>query len=146
VSFPTTLRVLYISASAGDPDASWQWITFLSTRPQAVRLLPVRRDVAASDAWREHPGQETTDAWTEILARPQAPQPSWHTDPVTYRALYWFDEALAQVFAGTSPEDALADAQDKASAFAACMQAHADEQEAWRTCARQADPDSTVAE
>jgi len=146
VSFPTTLRALYISANAADPNASWQWIAFLSAQPQAVRLLPVRRDVAASDTWRERAGQETAEAWTEILARPQAPQPRWSTDPVSYRALYWFDEALAQVFAGTSPADAFGDAQSKASAFAACMQAHAEDEQAWRTCARQADPDATLAQ
>jgi ABC-type glycerol-3-phosphate transport system substrate-binding protein len=146
VSFPATLRALYISVNAIDPDACWQWIAFLSAQPQAVRLLPVRRDVAASDTWRERVGQETAEAWTEILAHPQASQPSWSTDPVPYRALYWFDEALAQVLAGASPDSALADAEDKAAAFVACMQAHAEDEQAWRACARQADPDLAVAE
>ena len=146
VSFPATLRALYISVNAMDPDACWQWIAFLSAQPQAVRLLPVRRDIAASDTWRERVGQETAEAWTEILAHPQASQPSWSTDPVPYRALYWFDEALAQVLDGASPDNALADAQDKAAAFIACMQAHAEDEQAWRACARQADPDLAVAE
>jgi ABC-type glycerol-3-phosphate transport system substrate-binding protein len=144
VSFPATLRALYISANAADPDACWQWIAFLSAQPQAVRLLPVRRDVAASDAWRERVGQETAEAWMQILARPQAPQPPWYTDPVADHALYWFDEALAQVFAGASPTDALADAQGKASAFTSCMEERAEDEQAWRTCARQADPAITL--
>jgi multiple sugar transport system substrate-binding protein len=146
VPFNATLRALYISANATHPDACWAWITFLSAQPQAVRLLPVRRDVAESDAWRERAGPEAAQAWSEILARPQAPQPSWYTDPVADRALYWFDEALAQVLDDVPPADALASAQSKASAFTACMQENAEDQQAWRTCARQADPTVTLPE
>jgi ABC-type glycerol-3-phosphate transport system substrate-binding protein len=146
VSFNATLRALYISANATHPDACWAWITFLSAQPQAVRMLPVRRDVAESDAWRERAGPEAAQAWSEILARPQALQPSWYTDPVADRALYWFDEALAQVLDGVPPVDALASAQSKASAFTACMQENVEDRQAWRACARQADPAVTLPE
>ncbi len=144
VSFPATLRVLYISTAATDPDACWEWITFLSAQPQATRLLPVRRDAVASDAWGERAGREVAETWSASLARPRAPQPAWYTDPVADRALYWFDEALAQVFDGASPADALVEAQGIAFAFVLCMQDDAEGEQVWRSCVRQADPGITL--
>ena len=39
----------YISAQAKEPQACWQWITFLSQEPGAVQGLPARRSLAESD-------------------------------------------------------------------------------------------------
>lgn len=133
---PST-RALFISAGTPYAEACWAWIAFLSGQPEAVQWLPVRRDVAESRAgWGDATG-ETVDAWQSVLGREEAaPPPSRYA-----RALYWLDEALAQVLAGASPFEALAQAQGKASAFADCLAGSAEAPDAWRACAQQADPE-----
>jgi len=137
----TTLspRALFISAQTPHPDACWDWISFLSAQPEAVSWLPVRRDIAASEAWREQAGAKTADAWLAILDRGKTNQRPWAVS-MAYHALYWFDEAFADVLAGARPAAALAQAQSKAAAFADCMAVGEVTEEVYRTCARQVDP------
>jgi len=132
-------RALFISAQTPHPDACWDWISFLSAQPEAVSWLPVRRDIAASDAWREQAGVETANAWLTILDRGKTIQRSWALSAANY-ALYWFDEAFADVLAGARPAAALPEAQVKAAAFADCIAVSEVTEEVYRTCARQVDP------
>jgi ABC-type glycerol-3-phosphate transport system substrate-binding protein len=132
-------RALFISAQTPHPDACWDWISFMSAQPEAVSWLPVRRDIAASDAWREQAGAETANAWLTILDRGKTIQRPWALSTANY-ALYWFDEAFADVLAGARPAAALAEAQAKAAAFADCMAVSEVTEEVRRTCARQVDP------
>jgi ABC-type glycerol-3-phosphate transport system substrate-binding protein len=132
-------RALFVSAQTPHPDACWDWISFLSAQPEAVSWLPVRRDIAASDAWREQAGAETADVWLTILDRGKTNQRPWAV-PTAYHALYWFDEAFADVLAGARPAAALSEAQVKAAAFADCMAVGEATEDVRRTCARQVDP------
>jgi len=134
-----TPRAFFVSAQTPHPDACWDWISFLSARPEAVSWLPVRRDIAASDAWREQADAETADAWLAILDREKTNQRPWALSRTNY-ALYWFDEAFADVLAGARPSAALTAAQAKAAAFADCMAVSEVTEEVRRTCARQVDP------
>jgi ABC-type glycerol-3-phosphate transport system substrate-binding protein len=132
-------RALFISAQTPHAAACWDWIAFLSTQPEVVSWLPVHRDVAASEAWRERAGAGTADAWLTILDRIETLQRPWATS-MGYYALYWFDEALADVLAGAWPSAALAEAQSKATAFTDCIVGSEYSQESIHACARQADP------
>jgi ABC-type glycerol-3-phosphate transport system substrate-binding protein len=133
-------QALFISAQTPHPNACWDWIAFLSAQPEAVSRLPLRYDIAASDAWRDQVGAETADAWQAFLDRGESPQRPWTQMP-NYFALYWLDEALVDALAGARPAAALAEAQVKAAAFAGCMASGGATEEAMYTCARQADPD-----
>lgn len=133
-------RALFISAQTPHPNACWEWISFLSAQPEAVSLLPLCHDVAASDAWRERAGVETADAWQALLDRGEKPQRSWVQTPATF-ALYWLDEALADVLAGARPDAALAEAQAQAATFADCIASSELTEGTVRACARQTDPD-----
>ena len=55
-------------------------------------------------------------------------------------ALHWLDQALEDVLAGASPSEALAAAQGKAAAYGNCLDSNEGAADAWRTCAREADP------
>ena len=136
-------RALFISAQAPYPTACWTWIAFLSAQPEAVSLLPARRDIAASDGWRNQVGPDTAGVWQTILVRGQAIQRPWPSS-MAYYALYWFDEALADVLAGARPSAALAKAQVKAAAFAECIAGRPHSQEIFQTCARQIDPTTAL--
>jgi len=133
-------RALFISARTPHPKACWSWISFLSAQPDATSLLPTRRDIAASDAWRSRVGVEVADAWLVILDREGGAEdgPAYSQDGF---ALYWFDDALADVLAGGRGDEALAEAQAKAMAYVDCMASRSFSDESWRACAQQADPD-----
>ncbi len=138
-----TLRALFISAQASDPQACWAWIVFVSAQPEASSRLAVRRDIAANDTWRNAVGAETADAWLSIQSREPSSQSLWAYSPTAYLALYWFDQAISEALSGTPPATALAAVQVKAAAFVDCTIGQEGE-EAWRTCARQADPDAVL--
>jgi hypothetical protein len=140
-SFYALSRALFISRHTTHPEACWKWIAFLSEQPEAVRDLPVRRDVAEADAWREKVDSETADVWLAILARGDALRLPWMVqgNEVGHGALYWLDVALEEVLAGALPVDALGEAQVKAAAFVDCV-GEEGEQGTWRDCAKKADP------
>ena len=133
---------LFISAQAPNPEACWAWIAFVSTQPEAVSLLPVRRDMIRDPTWRKRAGEDAAEAWLTILERGEA-LPSSSLTNATSRATYWLHGALADVLAGSSPTSALAAAQKKALAYAACVAAHGQQvsEETLRACAREADPE-----
>jgi ABC-type glycerol-3-phosphate transport system substrate-binding protein len=145
-SFAGVDRALFISAGTAHPEACWTWIAYLSAQPEAIRYLPARRDVAASDVWVQGVDTEAVEAWRAVLARAQAPVPPWTDDAVRDRALYWFDEALDEVLAGRPAVEALGEAQTRASAFVDCVVGSDGGQDAWRACAREIDPDVVLPE
>ncbi len=68
-SWPRMERSTYRSAGAPHPQACWAWLSSPAREPEAVRLLPVRRDVVTGEGWRERVGDETAAAWSALLAR-----------------------------------------------------------------------------
>ncbi|MCC7355684.1 MAG: extracellular solute-binding protein [Anaerolineae bacterium] len=131
---------LFISAQTEHRDACWAWLSFVSGEPEAVSLLPVRRDVAASEAWRKEVGAATAAAWHAILERGEVSSGlSLGLD--AGRETYWLYQAVAEALAGEAPATALAQAQKKAMAYTTCLAGRgAATEEAVRACARQADP------
>ena len=53
----------FISAQTGARQACWSWIAFLTGQPNTGFGLPARRDVAASDAYRQAAGVERAEAY-----------------------------------------------------------------------------------
>ena len=132
---------LFISAQAPNPEACWAWIAFVSAQPEAMPLLPVRRDTIQDATWRKRAGEDVAEAWLTILERGETPS-SLALASATSRATYWLHGALADMLAGGSPTSALAEAQKKALAYANCVatRSQEDTEEALRACAREADP------
>lgn len=132
---------LFISTTAANPEACWEWVRFLSTQPEAVAGLAVRRDLAEGPVWRKQVGEAVAEVWLALVARGEVPlAPS--QGEVSRSAAYWLHGAVADVLAGGFPATALAAAQKKASIYSVCLASRQGlTQEEMRTCAKQADPD-----
>jgi multiple sugar transport system substrate-binding protein len=52
----------FISSQAQDPDACWQWISFLSQQNMLTRLIPARKSVAESAEYEQLVGSEVAAA------------------------------------------------------------------------------------
>ncbi|MBN2003012.1 MAG: extracellular solute-binding protein [Anaerolineae bacterium] len=131
---------LYISTKSANPEAAWAWLSFLSAQPEAVKLLPLNKGIAANPAWEQQVGRETATAWRQILDQDYRLWPPEMKSSIRYLALHWFDQALAEALAGGPVAPALERAQTSAAAFVECC---ADQDETWAAyiaCARQADP------
>ena len=130
--------LLYISADTQVAQACWEWISFLSAQPQAVVLLPARRDVAQGEEWRRLVGEEVATAWDETVARSQEQQ---LPNPLGADILhYWLNEAFVEVLAGRDVSAALDDAQEKSMVVYTCLAEGESTIERWQACAREADP------
>ncbi len=137
---------LYISAKSANPAAAWAWLSFLSAQPEAVKLLPVNKDIAADPAWAQRVGQETSAAWRQILEQDYPIWPPEKTSTVRYLALHWFDQAVAEALASGPVAPVLERAQASASAFVACCAGQDETWDAYIACARQADPNIEIPE
>ena len=127
---------MFISATTKHPQEAWEWISWLSTQPEAVSLLPVRLDILENAQWRERAGEEVAQAWTTVLTQ-EAARDEGTAQAADTRAAYFLQNALEQVLAGTPAEAALAEAQRQAEVYMACVAQGKD----WRTCAQEADPE-----
>ena len=130
---PTLERVLYISAWTPQPEACWEWLWYLGGRPEATDLLPARREVASSGAWRQRVGDEVADAWLATLARLDDGGGAWgpYSDGTT---LGWVDRAFVEVLQGAEPAEALARAQEEALVYAECMASGEGAVVSWEVC------------
>ena len=52
----------FVSSQANDPDACWEWISFLSGQKMLTRLIPARRSVAESAEYEQLVGSEVAAA------------------------------------------------------------------------------------
>jgi len=134
----------FISASSAQPQACWQWITFLSEQPGAVRGLPARRSVAESGAYREQVGAERAAAYLASVGgfdRRSSFQ-ALSDEGWLGVGILWLGRAYGQIVDGeATPEEALAAAQDLADDYRACVVAAGDfEQDTWQACAQEIDP------
>ncbi len=108
----------FISARAQHPDACWQWITYLS-RKMPTRLVPPRRSLVESDAYRLLVGEDVAGvvraaAGSDVLLLQPSDMPEQ-----AQQAFGILQQALDSVIAGrATPEEALREAQRKVEAFA----------------------------
>jgi ABC-type glycerol-3-phosphate transport system substrate-binding protein len=134
----------FISAETENPQACWQWITYLSGQPGAVQGLPGRISVAESNAYRQQVGAERADVYLASIGDAEEATVSQLLAEEEWLggAIYWLGQAYSQVIAGeTSVEDALDAAQELADDYRACVITAGDfSQETWQTCAQEVDP------
>jgi multiple sugar transport system substrate-binding protein len=134
----------FISAQTEARQACWQWITFLTGRPDLTQGLPARRSVAESDAYRQRVGAERAAAYqASVIGTEQASGfdifsgQSWLGGGVI-----WLGRAYDQVVNDeASPEEALNAAQRLADDYRACIVAKDafSDQEAWQACMLEVD-------
>jgi ABC-type glycerol-3-phosphate transport system substrate-binding protein len=123
----------FISRRAADPAPCWTWMKYLSSQPDVLSALPIRRSVFESAAYQQNIGPDVAAVYRAALAQPTA----------SFRAgypVFWLRQALQDVIGGASPETVLDEAQQKADAFHACVTALDGSEQASVTCAKQVDP------
>jgi len=136
----------FISAETEARQACWQWITFLTGQVDAMQGVPARRSVAESDAYRQKVGAEQAaaylasvgDASTSSAFQILLGENSW-----LGISTIWLSTAYGQVLDGKATvESALADAQQMADDYRACVVAHdaVSDQKQQIACAREVDP------
>jgi multiple sugar transport system substrate-binding protein len=134
----------FISSGTGDPQACWQWITFLSEQPEAVSSLPARRSVAESEAYRQRVGAERADAYLASVAEVDRPSSfqTFSEEAWMGTAVIWLGQAYGRVVDGEATvEEALAEVQELADDLRACVIAAGDfGSETGETCAKEVDP------
>ena len=134
---------MYISRQAANPQACWEWITFLSGHPAQAQSVPARISIAESNAWEQAVGPENAAVFRISLERHAA-----HSNPTTATAISdfplsrWWNDVLNAAYTGQPIEPLLADAQQKGQLYVACMSELTNpNQEQRDACAKEADPD-----
>jgi ABC-type glycerol-3-phosphate transport system substrate-binding protein len=138
----------FISSQAEDPQACWEWITFLSEQPEAFPGVPARISVASSPAWVAKIGEQTAEVYRYAAAQAQQPDPDFQYGQTGWPFYTWRDRAIQAILKGEDPEEALSAAQVIATDYLTCLGAvdlSALEQEEIQKevnrCARQVDPE-----
>lgn len=134
----------FVSAHTGHAQACWQWIAFLSARPEIAWGLPARRSIAESEAYRQQVGSVRANAYLASVGaagRPSAYQ-TFSSQEWLVPALCWYSRAYSQVLSGeATAQEALAVAQRLADGYRDCVLAGDHQVQAtWQACAREADP------
>jgi ABC-type glycerol-3-phosphate transport system substrate-binding protein len=142
------INAFYISDQTTEPQACWEWLTFVSRQPVIVELLPARPSIAASPRWQDRvdatalPAYQTMLAYANTTGTPSFVEQGWD-DAVLEFAVPWLDQAFQATLSGQDPGRALADVQAKVKIFLTCLEAISDpfSTDDSLVCARQADPD-----
>lgn len=137
------VRAYYISAQTPQPQACWQWLTFLSGQPDVAHPLPARRSVVESPGWRGQLDETTLAAYRATLEYRHAPVFSLRWDPPWMAYAYpWLDEAFQDTVTGADAGEALAEVQRKAGAYILCLERQAGfaNPDILKACAREVDP------
>jgi ABC-type glycerol-3-phosphate transport system substrate-binding protein len=133
----------YISAHTAEPQACWEWLTFLSSRSDGVQLLPARLNAAASPKWQEEVGEEPLRAYLATLEYEDTAilRLRWEHAWLAY-TYPWLDEAFQATVAGEDAGQALAEAQRKVTAYLDCVERVEgfEDREVMVDCARETDP------
>jgi ABC-type glycerol-3-phosphate transport system substrate-binding protein len=112
-------QAYYISRHASDPQACWDWISFLSSQPATSMYWPVRQYVATSAEWQSLVGSEAVELFTamqerELVYETMSPQQQ------TLQKI-WV-EAMKAIYEGLPAKTVLSDAQKQFDGYLTCMQ------------------------
>lgn len=131
------LSGLYISARAQQPQACWEWLTYLSNNPASLPTgfnFPARISVAESAAFTSQAQPGASQVFAAYLAALVEGAPrSDSSDMIDY---FWFFRAVDRALQGADLEAELAEAQRLTEEFAGCVAAG----EAAAACATAIDP------
>jgi multiple sugar transport system substrate-binding protein len=142
-SFLTTSGY-FISADTENREACWQWITFLSGRPEAIQGLPAQSSVAESDEYRQLVGADKADAYVASVGDPDQPstfQLLTEEDWLGW-GIFWYGQAFGKILEGEATvEEALDAAQKLTDDYRACVIAGDDfSDKAAQACVKEVDP------
>ncbi|VAX06482.1 hypothetical protein MNBD_ALPHA03-505 [hydrothermal vent metagenome] len=131
----------YISKRLDNPAACWTWLTFLSEQETAVIGVPARASIAESSAWQSSVGRREAAVYTTSLARQLNSPLTLDTLLLTTPLQSWWNDVLAEAFAGNDITFLLQEAQRRGVAYAACINTTPlIDPETVTNCAREADP------
>lgn len=140
------VQAFYISSQAEYPADCWEWLVFLSHRPEIVRGLSARKTLPASETLEEQVGQKAIEALYDSLEDAE-----FFGMPEFYSAVYlevapsvdWLYGAYVSTLEGVEAATALAQAQSTAEVYFGCLaEAGKDPgQEQIKACLLEADPE-----
>jgi ABC-type glycerol-3-phosphate transport system substrate-binding protein len=112
-------QAYYISRHARDPQACWNWISFLSSQPAASKYWPVRQTVATSGEWQSLVGSEAVELFTAMQERELAYA---NMSPQEQNLQKIWVEAMKAIYEGLPARTVLSDAQKQYDDYLTCMQ------------------------
>ena len=127
--FPGMVRALnghFISKDTKNPQASWQWLSFISADPTSFYGAPVRRSIAASANWEARVGAQTAAVYRAALAQvsPYQQNPDTNTDywaAYSYELPFFLYKVLGKVVAGADPQATIIEEQRAIDTYLACI-------------------------
>jgi len=134
----------YISRQAENPTACWEWIKFLSDKPEAVAGIPLRQSILMSKEYEQIVGEELATVYRAVMEHPRQEILGDYSDKYPSYPLYlWWPDTLASVFEGMPVTQALTELQGKSEAYLNCVESNSDplNEDVWKGCAKQVDPD-----
>ena len=116
----------FISANnnAAQSHACWQWITYLSHQPTAVKEAPARRSVIQSESFRQLAGTELASAYNVVLQAGKTPTVWSRTGPGHWLwiGMNWPLYAYQNIINSNQPvEEAMIQAQDSLDQYRTCI-------------------------
>lgn len=136
----------FISAETASRQACWSWITFLTENATSDSGLPGRIDTANSPQYRQLAGDDKADAFLASITGATEPsifQRFSNEDSWMGASFLWLITAYDQILNdGITVEEALANAQDLADTYRACVisQDGFSDDKAQQACMQEADP------
>lgn len=132
----------FIGRRTSNPEACWQWISFLSRQPTSIANAPPRQSVAEAPEYRNLVGAERATAFVTTIAG---------TGPtgLTYRGqewlapwFRWFMDASTQALADGDVDQHLELAEQQAEQYASCVAERSgfNEKTVWQECLAKTDP------
>jgi ABC-type glycerol-3-phosphate transport system substrate-binding protein len=112
-------QAYYISSQASDPQACWDWISFLSSQPAASMYWPVRQSVTTSGEWQSLVGPEAVELFAAMQERELAYA---NMSPQEQNLQKIWVEAMKAIYEGLPARTVLSDAQKQYDDYLTCMQ------------------------
>jgi ABC-type glycerol-3-phosphate transport system substrate-binding protein len=130
---------LFISATTQQPQACWQWLKFLTSKPSDLGMqgaYPARISVAESDAFLKDAVPGTAEVYAAYRAALERSDSSarepFYQSKIDY---FWFFRAVDRALQGKDLDRELADAQSLTEQYLACLDGGDPP-----SCAEQVDP------
>jgi ABC-type glycerol-3-phosphate transport system substrate-binding protein len=115
----------YISRKTKNPQACWQWISFLSADPSSFIGVPVRRSVAASANWEARVGAENAAVYRAALSEiPLAKDYEWSDYFEAYNStlpIFLHNIIGKIVLGGGDPQAVIEEEQQDIDEYLACI-------------------------
>jgi multiple sugar transport system substrate-binding protein len=134
----------YISRQAENPTACWEWINFLSDKPEAIAGIPLRQSILESERYEQIVGVELATVYRAVMEHPrQEILPDYSEKYPSYPLYLWWPDTLASVFEGVPVTQALTELQGKSESYLNCVESNSDplNEAVWKGCAKLVDPD-----